>query len=105
MPVIAAGEVCIRRLARTFDGLIEGGNAVRYRCRNVGTERMPASVTFRITAKMGCDHVGGLVPITGLRAKGTTVRRADGLRTSPAGPRSSTRRRIRTWCCSAAHWI
>ena len=78
MPVIAAGHVCIRRLARTFDGLIEGGKAVRYMCGDVGAERMPAAVTFRITAKMECDDLGALVPITGLRAKGTTVRRTDG---------------------------
>ena len=78
MPLLPAGEVCIRRFARTFDGVTEGIDAVRYRCRAVATERMATSVTFRITAKADCDDVGTLVPVTGLRAKGTTVRRADG---------------------------
>jgi hypothetical protein len=78
MPAIPAGDVCIRRLARTFDGVVQGGRPVRYKCGEVGTERMRASVTFRITAQMECDDVGTLVPITGLRARGTTVRRADG---------------------------
>jgi hypothetical protein len=39
---------------------------------------MATRVTFRITAAMDCDDVGTLVRITGLRAKGTTIRRADG---------------------------
>jgi hypothetical protein len=34
-------------------------------------------VTFRISAKADCDDIGTLVPVTGLRAKGTTIRRTD----------------------------
>ena len=78
MPLHPAGNVCIRRFARTFDGVTEGSDAVRYKCRTVVTERMTTSITFRITAAMDCDDVGTLVPVTGLRAKGTTIRRADG---------------------------
>jgi hypothetical protein len=78
MSPLPAGNVCIRRFARVFDGVTEGSGAVRYRCRTVATERMTTSVTFRITAAMECDDVGTLVKITGLRAKGTTIRRADG---------------------------
>jgi hypothetical protein len=78
MPPLPTGEVCIRRFARVFDGVTEGSGAVRYRCRAVATERMATSITFRITAKMDCDDVGTLVPVTGLVAKGTTVRREDG---------------------------
>ena len=75
-----AGNVCIRRFARTFDGITEGSGATTYKCRRVATERMTTSVTFRITAKAECDDVGTLLPTTGLglRAKGTTIRRADG---------------------------
>lgn len=75
---LPAGNLCIRRFARTFDGVAEGVDASRYRCRTVGTERMTTRVTFRITAAMDCDDVGKLVPVTGLRARGTTIRRADG---------------------------
>ena len=78
MPPIPPGNVCIRRFARTFDGVTDGRDAVRYKCRAVATERMTTSVTFRITAAMDCDDVGTLVPITGLRARGTTIRRGDG---------------------------
>ena len=78
MPLLPVGDVCIRRFARTFDGITEGIGAVPYKCRAVATERMTASVTFRISAKADCDDVGALLPVTGLRAKGTTIRRADG---------------------------
>ena len=78
MPLLPAGNLCIRRFARTFDGVTEGTDAGRYKCRTVATERMTTSVTFRITATMECDDVGKLLPVTGLRAKGTTIRRADG---------------------------
>jgi hypothetical protein len=78
MALLPTGKVCIRRFARTFDGLTEGIAAVRYKCRPTTTERMTTSITFRITAKLDCDDVGTLVPVTGLRAKGTTIRRADG---------------------------
>ena len=78
MPPLPTGEVCIRRFARVFDGVTAGSGAVRYQCRAVATERMATSITFRITAKMDCDDVGTLVPVTGLVAKGTTVRREDG---------------------------
>jgi len=78
MPPLPAGEVCIRRFARVFDGVTQGSGAVRYRCRAVDTERMATSITFRITAKMDCDDVGTLLPVTGLVAKGTTIRRKDG---------------------------
>jgi hypothetical protein len=78
--VFPPGNICIRRFARTFDGLAEGSGSVRYRCRGGVTERMATSVTFRITAQAECDDVGTLMPTTGLglRAKGTTIRRADG---------------------------
>ena len=33
MPLLPVGDVCIRRFARTFDGIIEGSDAVRYKCR------------------------------------------------------------------------
>jgi hypothetical protein len=75
---LPAGTVCIRRFARTFDGITEGTGTTRYKCRAVATERMNTSVTFRISAKADCDDVGTLVPVTGLRARGTTVRRGDG---------------------------
>jgi len=78
MPLLPAGNICIRRFARTFDGVTQSGDAVRYKCRTVVTERMTTSVTFRITAAADCDDVGQLVPVTGLRAKGTTIRRSDG---------------------------
>ncbi len=78
MPPLPLGNVCIRRFARTFDGVAQGGDAVRYKCRAVATERMTTTITFRITAAMDCDDVGTLVPVTGLTAKGTTIRRADG---------------------------
>jgi hypothetical protein len=78
MPLLPVGNVCIRRFARTFDGVIEGSDAVRYKCRAIATERMTTSVTLRISAKADCDDIGTLVPVTGLRAKGTTIRRADG---------------------------
>jgi hypothetical protein len=39
---------------------------------------MTGSVTFRISAKAECDDLGTRMPITGLRAKGTIFRRADG---------------------------
>ena len=78
MPLLPVGDVCIRRFARTFDGIIEGIDVVRYKCRATSTERIRTSVTFRISAKADCDDIGTLVPITGLRAKGTTIRRADG---------------------------
>ena len=77
MPLLPAGNPCIRRFARTFDGVTEGIDEARYKCRRVTTERMITSITFRITAKADCDDVGPLVPVTGLRAKGTTIRRAD----------------------------
>jgi hypothetical protein len=78
MHPLPVGNVCIRRFARTFDGIIEGIDPVRYKCRAIATERIPTSVTFRISAKSDCDDTGTLVPVTGLRAKGTTIRRADG---------------------------
>ena len=74
---LPVGNVCIRRFARTFDGVIDGIDAVRYKCRAIATERMTTLVTFRISAKADCDDIGTLVPITGLRAKGTTIRRTD----------------------------
>ena len=78
--VFPAGNVCILRFARTFDGITEGSGPVRYKCRQTVTERMTTSVTFRVTAKAECDDIGTVLPTTGLglRAKGTTVRRADG---------------------------
>ena len=78
--VLPAGNVCIHRFARTFDGVIQGSGPVRYKCRQTVTERMTASATLRITAKAECDDVGTVMPTTGLglRSKGTTVRRADG---------------------------
>ena len=78
MPPLPAGEVCIRRFARVFDGVTEGSGPVGYRCRAVATERMSTRITFRITAKMECDDVGTLVHVTGLTARGTTIRRNDG---------------------------
>jgi hypothetical protein len=39
---------------------------------------MATKITLRITAKMDCDDVGTLVPVTGLVAKGTAIRRKDG---------------------------
>src|SRR5262245_15859738 len=78
MSPLPTGDVCIRRFARVFDGVTQGSGTVHYTCRAVTTERMATSITFRITAKMDCDDVGTLVPVTGLVAKGTTVRRADG---------------------------
>jgi hypothetical protein len=77
----AAGRVCIRRFARTFDGLVEGSGAISYKCRGHVTQRMTTSVTFRISAVAECDDVGALIPSSGLRlqAKGTTVHRADGV--------------------------
>src|SRR5262245_6441166 len=78
--VFPAGNVCIRRFARTFDGITEGSGPVTYKCRQTATERMTTSVTFRVTAKAECDDIGTVLPSTGLglRAKGTTLRRADG---------------------------
>ncbi len=73
------GNVCIRRFARTFDGIIEGIDALAYKCRGTATERMKTTVTFRISAKAECDDTGTLIGATGLHAKGTTIRRADGL--------------------------
>ena len=78
MPLLPVGNLCIRRFGRTFDGVTESSDAVRYKCRTVATERLSTSVTFRITAALDCDDVGRLVPVTGLRAKGTTIRRKDG---------------------------
>lgn len=78
MPLFPAGNVCIRRFARTFDGITQSTGGPPYKCRAVGTERMTTSVTFRITAKMECDDIGTLITVTGLRAKGTTIRRSDG---------------------------
>ena len=78
MPVLPVGNLCIRRFSRTFDGVTESTDAVRYKCRTVPTERLSTSVTFRITAALDCDDVAALVPVTGLRAKGTTIRRQDG---------------------------
>jgi hypothetical protein len=78
MSLLPLGNVCIHRFARSFDGVAEGTDAVRYKCRSGATERMTTSITFRITAAMDCDDVGTLLPVTGLRAKGTTIRRADG---------------------------
>ena len=78
MPLLPAGQLCIRRFARTFDGVTESIAAARYECRPFTTQRLSTSVTLRITAKAECDDVGQLVPVTGLRAKGTTIRRADG---------------------------
>jgi hypothetical protein len=78
MPPLPTGQVCIRRFARVFDGVSEGSAAVGYRCRAVATERMSTRITFRITAKLDCDDVGTLVPVTGLVARGTTIRRNDG---------------------------
>ena len=40
MPLLPVGNVCIRRFARTFDGIIEGIDPVRYKCRATATERM-----------------------------------------------------------------
>ena len=54
---LPAGNLCIRRFARTFDGITEGADAIRYKCRTVGTERMTTRVTFRITAALECDDV------------------------------------------------
>jgi hypothetical protein len=78
-PGLAAGNVCIRRFARTFDGLVEAAGATRYKCQARVTERLTTSVTFRITAKAECDDVGRvLAPGLVLRARGATIRRADG---------------------------
>ena len=75
----AAGHVCLRRFARTFDGIVEAAGAIRYKCQAKDTERMTTSVTFRITAKAECDDVGKLLGSgLGLRARGATIRRADG---------------------------
>jgi hypothetical protein len=75
----APGNVCIRRFARTFDGIVEAAGATRYKCQANVTERMTTSVTFRITAKAECDDVGRLLPSAlALRARGATIRRADG---------------------------
>ena len=73
------GKICLRRFARSFDGIIEGTDAVGYKCRGTATERMKTSVTFRISAKADCDDIGASLSATGLRATGTTIRRADGL--------------------------
>ena len=78
MPLLPAGQLCIRRFARTFDGVTESIAAERYRCRPFTTQRLSTSVTLRITAAAECDDVGQLVPVTGLRARGTTIRRTDG---------------------------
>lgn len=78
MPLLPAGNLCIRRFARTFDGVTESVDVERYECRPRTTQRLSTAVTFRITAKADCDDVGQLLPVTGLRAKGTTIRRSDG---------------------------
>ena len=36
MPLLPAGQLCIRRFARTFDGVTESVAAVRYKCRHRG---------------------------------------------------------------------
>ena len=75
----AAGRVCIRRFARTFDGIVESAGATSYKCQASVTERLTTTVTFRITAKAECDDVGKLlVSGLGLRGRGATIRRADG---------------------------
>jgi hypothetical protein len=78
MPLLPIGPLCIRRFARTFDGITESVDVERYECRPRATQRLSTTVTFRITAKADCDDVGQLLPVTGLRAKGTTIRRSDG---------------------------
>ncbi len=78
MAPLPLGQVCIYRFLRTFDGVTQGVDAVRYECSSIGTERMSTTVTFRITARMECDDVANLVPVTGLKAQGTTIRRTDG---------------------------
>ena len=62
-PGLAAGNVCIRRFARTFDGLVEAAGATRYKCQARVTERLTTSVTFRITAKAECDDVGKVLAL------------------------------------------
>jgi hypothetical protein len=68
------GNACILRLARTFDGLLEGGESVKYRCRGGSTERMTGSVTFRITAK---DQSLESVPLSSHGADGSPGRAGD----------------------------
>ena len=105
MPLLPAGNLCIRRFGRTFDGVTESSDAVRYKCRTVATERLSTSVTFRITAALDCDDVGRLVPVTGLRAKGTTIRRQNGFAHFGDARRSSTQVQTRTLCSSVVRWI
>jgi hypothetical protein len=105
MPLLPPGNLCIHRFARTFDGVAEGSDALRYKCRTRATERMTTSITFRITATMDCDDVGTLVPVTGLRAKGRRFGAPTASRISRAARRSSTRLRTRMWCSSRGRWI
>jgi hypothetical protein len=78
-----SASTCILRVARTFDGVVEGSLRRRpYKCEDglaaKQTRLISTALTWRITSALDCDEGGAIWPTTQLRAKGTTIAREDG---------------------------
>lgn len=72
-------DYCIFRVNRSFDGVFEGQEpGPRYQCDERSTMRFAASVTWRVTASLGCDESEKLLPSGLLTGRGTTFLRDDG---------------------------
>ena len=77
--ITANTNYCISRVNRSFDGTFEGQDpSPWYDCDGIGTQHFNASVTWRITASLGCDESEKLLPKGLLTGRGTTFLRRDG---------------------------
>lgn len=76
-------DLCIWRINKSFDGLLEGDLWRRYTCTNSGTSVSRTQITFRVLSNDGvenCDEeVPGVPANWFLEASGMTIHRRDGL--------------------------
>jgi hypothetical protein len=75
---IPAGNVCIFRFDRIFDGILQSTAGPRYVCGDLKTSSVLTKVTWRVTASTTCDESQPIVSVTGLLGSGSTIARSDG---------------------------
>lgn len=76
-------DLCLWRINKSFDGLLEGDLWRRYTCASGGTSVSRTTITFRVLSNDGgesCDEdVPGVPANWFLEASGMTIERRDGL--------------------------
>lgn len=84
IPGITSGvKYCIFRVNRTFDGVFDSpADVSSYPCGTGATTKktrtFASTVTWRLTASLGCDESANILPSSQLTAKGSTILREDG---------------------------